>query len=270
MRTAVCVAVAVAALGTALPAEAVPGATTVVSYDAGAAAGGGYNNPESVLGSPERFTGEAEFGGVYAGAVTPFNAAWGFDEVVSVGAGGHLVVRFDQPIRNDPANPFGVDLIIYTNSFFFDVAYPGGTVGGVFEKGPFAVSVSADGAEFVSLGEFTDGRFPTLGYRDLSGPYATTPGSVPTDFTQPVNPALTADDFLGLTLGGIDALYDGAAGGLPIDIAGSGLAEAWYVRIDVPAGVVEAPTFDALVVVPEPATALLLVLAGAAALRRRG
>jgi hypothetical protein len=54
-------------------------------------------------------------------------------------------------------------------------------------------------------------------------------------------------------------LYDGSGGGIPIDIASSGLSSVSYVRVDVPAGVA-SPEFDAFVVVPEPGTWMLLGL----------
>lgn len=239
-----------------------PWADRVVSYDPGADAEPGYTDPLVVVGEPERYTGE----GIYPGAVTPFNPPWLPEEVVSVGQNGHLLVAFDEPITDDPAHPFGVDFIIFGNGLFLDSDFPNGRVGGVLEEGPFRVAVSENGRDFVTLpGEHYDALFPMLGYLDLPGPYATEPGSLPTNFTRPVNPRLTLDDFLGLSFDEIVALYDGSGGGIPFDIAPSGLSSVSYVRIDVLPGAT-SPEFDALAAVPEPSagtTVVVLVLVNA-------
>ena len=243
-----------------------PWADQVVSYDEGSGADVGYTDPLTALGEPSRMTGTAP----WEAAVTPFNGPWLTDQVVSVGGGGHLIVRFDEPISDDPGHLFGVDLIIFGNGFFGDANWPEGEVGGLFEEGPFTVSVSADGVDFAALpGTHNDALFPMLGYLDLTGPYDPDPGSVPSDFTRPVDPALTYADFDGSSFDQILALYDGSGGGIPFDLAGTGLSEVYYVRIDVLEGAT-SPEFDALAAVPEPTTALLLGGLVLAQARRRG
>lgn len=244
-----------------------PWASEIISYDSGSNPDFGYINPETALGSPSRITGASQG---FPAPVTPFAAAWPADEIVSVGAGGHLTVRFDQPIRNQASNPYGVDLLIFGNSFFLDRPDFSGVVSGLFEEGPFTVSVSADGVHFVPLGgSFSEGLYPTLSYLDLNGPYDMQPGSVPSDYTKPVNPAITLDDLMDRTFAEVVALYDGSGGGIPIDIASSGLSEAYYVRIDVPGTVEFAPDFDAFAIVPEPASLASVGLLSLALLRRR-
>lgn len=251
----------------ASPAPAAdPWADQVVSYSPGSGFVPGFTNPAVVLGEPERFTGE----GVFPSAVTPFNAPFLPSEIVSVGAGGHLIVRFDEPITNDPSHLYGVDLLIFGNGFF-----TGPPVSGVFEEGPFTVSVSADGTTFVTIsGQFFDALFPPLGYLDLTDPFQTTPGSVPSDFTRPVNPSLLADaglgSFFGKTFAEVVALYDGSGGGIPIDIAESGLSRVFFVRVDLAPGAGKAE-FDSFAAVPEPGTGVcgLILLSFTAAFRRK-
>jgi hypothetical protein len=236
-----------------------PWADQVVSFDVGAKPTPGYADPATTLGSPERFTGE----GAFPGAVTPFNPAWGTDEIFSIGAGGQLTVRFDEPIVDDPAHAFGVDLIVFGNGGFADAAWPTGVVGGLFAEGDFQVSVSANGRDFVTLpGSHNDGFFPALGWLDLNDPYAATPGSAPSDFTRPVDPSLTLGDFNGRGFAEVVALYDGSGGGIPFDIAPSGLGAISYVRIDALGP--DSPEIDAFAAVPEPATALMLLFGSAA------
>ena len=231
-----------------------PWADQVVSYDAGDGADVGFTDPLTALGEPSRMTGTDP----WEATVTPFNGPWLSEQVVSIGQGGHLTVRFDEPIVDDPYHLFGVDLIVFGNGFFADASWPDGAVGGLFEDGPFTVSVSADGVDFVALaGTHHDAFFPMLGYLDLSGPYDTEPGSAPSDFTRPVDPALSYADFDGRTFDEIMALYDGSGGGIPFDIDTTGLSEVYYVRIDVPDGAT-SPDLDGFAAVPEPATVLLL------------
>ncbi len=257
-----------ALLGGAAAGASDPWADSVASYFEGTNPEPGFLDSSVALGEPARLTGE----GKYVGTVTPFNPAYLPSQVVSVGAGGHLTVQFDRPITNDPDHPFGVDFLIFGNGGFIDAAYPNGIVGGVFGDGTFTVSVSADGTHFTPLpGEFNDARFPALAYQDLTGPYDSQPGQIESDFTRPVDPSLTLDDFLGLTFADIVAIYDGSGGGLPLDIGPSGLDEVYYVRIDVPLNASNAPEFDAFAIVPEPASALLLgvMIGWPVAFRRR-
>ena len=241
-----------------------PWADQIISYSPGDNADAGYTEPSTALGEPSRMTGADP----WVGAVTPFNGPWLTDQVVSVGSNGHLTVAFDQPITNSVDHLYGVDFIIFGNGFFNDTNWPAGQVGGLFEDGPFSVSVSADGLDFITLqNDCYDAMFPMLGYLDLAGPYDTEPGSIESDFTRPVNPDLTYADFDSVSFETILALYDGSGGGIPFDIAGSGLETISYVRIDVPNGAV-SPDFDAFAAVPEPTTLGLSILAFAGALRR--
>jgi hypothetical protein len=255
-------------LGAPLASAQDPWADQVVSYDAGSGGMPGYDDPATTLGSPERFTGE---GTPYEAVVSMFNPPWGTDELLSIGEGGYLVVEFDQPVTNDPQHLYGVDLIIFGNGGFIDTAYPNGQIGSpaaMFGDDPMQVSVSTDGVDFVSLGDFTEGRFPTQGYLD-AGPYDTTPGSAATSFIRPIDPGLTLSDFDGLSFTEALSLYDGSGGGTPIDIGPAGLETIRFVRIDMlePGGTVE---IDAFSTVPEPASATLLgLLASTCAFRKR-
>lgn len=228
------------------PAPAVPPrcASAVIEYAPGSGAGAAYQQPLSALGEPARFTGV----GIEPGAVTPFRPAFLPGEVVSVGRGGRLVVAFEEPVLDDPRHPFGVDLIVYGNSFCADLAYPGGIAGLAYGEGG-SVDVSADGITWHTVtGAAADGGLPTLGWLDV-GPYSTVAGSVPTDAALPVDPALSADDLLGLAWHELVAAYGGAAGGTNVDLASVGLASARFVRIRVPADATYVPEVDAVVAV---------------------
>ena len=249
-------------------------ATGVAGYDAGSAVGSGFNDPGTALGSPERFTGE----GIFPQVVSPFNPVWRTNEFVQIGEGGFLTLEFDEPITNDD-HPFGVDFIVFGNGGFADRIddIDGNTrdPAETFGLDDMLIEVSEDGTTFLPLenlsgGEFfSEGMYPAMGYVD-AGPYDATPGSIPTDFQQPLDPALTLADFDDMTYDQLLTLYDGSGGGTPVDIAASGLSEVSFVRFSVPEseggfGTVE---IDAVSRVPEPTAMGFLLLGGLAAFRR--
>jgi len=243
-----------------------PWADEVVEHDFGSGGGDGFDDPTTVLGSPERFTGE----GVFPSVVSPFSPPFGTDEIVSIGAGGFITVAFDQPVLNDSLNPYGIDLIVFSNTGFIDQNFPNGVVGGVFGNDGGTIEVSADGVDWRLIENVpANGLFPSLGYLD-SGPYDETPGDVPSDFTRPVDPSLTLEDFMGLPYEEVLALYDGSGGGTGVDIGSVGLEEIRFVRIAYSGNEnIEIDGFSDVAAVPGPGALAILGLAGAAGRGRR-
>lgn len=217
-------------LALAVPALAdSPFATSVVGYVQGTNATPGFTTPSVAVGQPTRFTGE----GVFPGAVTPFNAPFMPSEIVSIGEGGSLTLAFDHAITNNPQNHFGLDLLIFGNTFYIDGNWPQGIAAGLFGAGG-VVEVGTDlDTWFPVPGVLAVGNYPTLGYSDLTDPYATTPGSVLSDFTLPVNPGFNA---IGMNFAQIVAGYNGSGGGTGIDIGLAGVGSIQYVRISNPVG----------------------------------
>ncbi len=229
-------------------------AAAVVQYFPGTGASAGYDQPSAVLGEPSRLTP-----GEYGGPVDPFSSPWQPGQLVSVGTGGSLTVRFADPVWNLAGNPRGLDFLVFASAAFLIVNgdYTGGgiTDGSLLgaTEGLSRVSVSADGVSFFTLDPALapgpDGLFPT----DGSG-----------DFTLAVDPTLGESDFDGLDLEGIRALYAGSGGGIGYDIAWArnGIGEAVhldrieFVRLEVLSDRVEIDGFSA---VPEPSTTLLLL-----------
>lgn len=233
-------------------------ASQVVSYTPGSNTAAGYGDPNTALGSPGRTTGS----GAFDGDVTPFNAPYAASDVVSIGAGGSLVVRFDHPVTDDAANPYGIDLLVFGNSFLgidFGTGLADGTL--IFTE-PGLISVSQDGSTWFDVpGLLADGSlFPTLAYQDPTGPFSFG-GTIPTSYTQAVNPALTAADFAGLTTAQIATLYGGSGGGTGIDLAVAGLPWIEYVRVSQLASDGWSTEVDAFADVPEPPAATLFGVA---------
>ena len=228
-----------------------------------------YNDSSAALGEPTRFSHTA-FGDY---PTTPFQTAAGLSEVVSLGEGGELVVRFDEPVVDDPLNPFGIDLLVFGNSFFGLNSYnndPNDTADGSSDAEGGVIWLSDDGVNYLEVtGVGADGVFPTLGYSDVTIPWPTT-ASVPTDFTLPVDPST---DVTGMNTSQVIAAYAGSGGGAGIDLASVGLAQVTHVKITNPVGSGITPEIDGLAdvrAVPEPAGLLLAAVAfGLAAIARR-
>lgn len=230
-------------------------ASSVISFSPGTGPTPGFSNPAAALGSPERMTGE----GVYPGAVTPFNAPWGADELVSIGADGHITLKFSNYVL--PRS--GPEIGVFENAGFVFNFENGGTTAGptTFSEDPAIVEVSADGLSWISLGS-TMFNIPSNGYLDASDAFATT-GSVPSDFRQPFTGSLS--DFDNKTWPEVLDVLDGSGGGTWLDISATGLPRVGYIRFSVSSGNFELEAVSIANgamggVVPEPTAAALSVM----------
>jgi hypothetical protein len=239
-----------------------PWADAVVSYVQGDGVGNDFvtgnpfNDPLVALGEPTRITSPDSF----PGAVTLVNSPFRSSEIVSIGRGGSLVVRFDEPVVDHGANPFGIDLLVFGNAFLTGAFFsnPAATATGVTSEGGL-VEVSADGVNFFAVPGEADGLFPTNAYADILDPLVSAPGSVLSDFTRPVDPAFSP---IGKTYSDIVTGYNGSGGGLGVDIAAAGLSSISFVRITNAANAAGVPEIDAfadVAAVPEPAAGITIL-----------
>lgn len=215
--------------------------------------------------------------GEFAGPVTPFNPAYNADQVYSIGAGGCLSLAFDEPVVDDPANPFGIDLLIFGNQGFIDASFSTGGAPGVTtptaamfgSNASATIEVSVDGMAWTLVaGHSSEAFFPTLGYLDLAGPYGSMAGAIESDFTRPVDPSF---DPSGKTFGEIVAGYNGSGGGVGIDLASTGLSAISYVRVALPAGAAGNVEIDAMadvLAVPGPGVVGFAMVLGFGTMRR--
>lgn len=218
-----------------------PFAAAVVDY-AGPFGEGAYSYPEAVLGKPA--TQFQDGAGVTSRVKLVEPAyAYGLDGeplITTLNAGAYITVRFDHKVLDDPENPYGIDFIVFGNSFF---SLGGNSVndasdmnetplngGGWFEK--VTVSVSQDGQTWYTYedGPYGDNLFPTQAYQwDEENRQWT---DTEMDWTRPVNPSLQLADFEGKTAAEAIAMYDGSAGGTGFDLAESGFEWIRYIRVE--------------------------------------
>ena len=223
-----------------LATTADPWADAVIDWQPGVGGATGYDMPESALGAPTRTTVDGQ-------AVTPFYPSWGTNELVSIGAGGFVTLRFDELVLDDPDNPYGIDLLVFGNSGFIDQSMPDGIVGGLLGADGGELEVSVDGTDWIRIpGCEPDGPWPTRGWRDL-GPYDVGESTRPTDFTRPMSPTLTMDDAIGMPWNELLAHYEGGGGGVGVDLSDAGLDAICCIRISNPTGAFFSPEIDAAV-----------------------
>lgn len=242
----------------ALAMAADPYADEVVDASSSLDGSGLYNDPLAVLGPPtttyyDFTTGSQMTPSVAAG---PFYLAGPAGEkiITTLATGQFIKLRFDEPIEDDPRNPYGIDLIVFGNSFFVSAGFVGpdtdmGTLllpGGMFtESVTVAVSASGVGSPtsdpdewyVYSAGPFADGLFPTNAYAWDSG--AADWGAA-SDFTRPADPGLSFEDFEGLFAAEAIELYEGSGGGTGYDLAESGFESISYVYLTGAFGEVDA------------------------------
>lgn len=173
-------------------------------------------------------------------------------ELVTIGFGGHLVVKFNHPISNDRNNPYGIDFVSFGNAFKVIGDGQGWTNGnpnattvegsGFIEPG--IVSVSQDGQTWYCFtndanfsddpnfiidpdcndGPFVDDFAPTLGRIYNPNEPNTSIGEWNQWWAEPTNPTLPLDtslsfaSFDGNTVAEICQVYGESAGGTGFDI----------------------------------------------------
>ena len=194
----------------------------------------------------------------------------GSDVITEITAGGEITVMLGRKVYDDPNNPYGIDFIVYGNSFFNSLSGISGFVSdgtdlnaATFKSSAMAghsatVSVSQDGVNWFTYTN-TPVLFPDEAYRwDDTNDSWTAEEMNP---TKPLNPYLYTNNFTGETVAGALDQFVGAAGGTGYSLQASGLPWIQYVRIqpapgtytviDAVAAVNPAVVGDALSIAPD-------------------
>lgn len=197
-----------------------------------------FNDPTAALGRPTlNTTGDGWYVPLSTQVpIVPIGPAFRSFEVVSIGRGGSLTLKFSHAVANDRHNPHGVDFIVFGNAMQAIQSGPAWRNGNPEDTvvtqatygEPGIVSVSQDGVVWhtFSSGPYADTFAPTAGYRWDSVADA---WAEELDPTRPVNPLLKVD---GMNVAQMIDAYDGSAGGTGFDIGVLGLDWIQYVRIE--------------------------------------
>ncbi len=214
-----------------------------------------YNDPNTALGRP---TVDTTSDGWFIPPdrpvpVVPVYPPSHATELVYLGEGGSITLAFNHPVRDDPNNPYGLDLTVFSNPLQCSPdAWTGGDplkvlVSPTGISQPGIVSVSQDGITWYSFtndpcfmagdpnfvrldrdandGPFCGGFAPTLGrvytpeHADANlGDWNHYWGE-PTNPTLPLNPTLSYASFNGCSVARVAQTYGDSAGGTSYDIA---------------------------------------------------
>jgi len=123
--------------------------------------------------------------------------------------------------------------------------------------------VSSNGTTWFTLASAQiETAYATLGYSDLTDPFALSAGNVLSDFTKPVDPSFAIAN--GLTFSQILAGYNGSGGGTGIDFASTGLSSISFIRISNPTSATSNIQIDAIsdvAAIPAPGISALGLIA---------
>ena len=282
-----------AVLGVGLMASAAQAAgpvwaSGVVDYAAGLGITAQLD-PNAALNAPAPWMG-VSIG--WPALLNPFSPQFDADQIVGIGQGGSLTLELAKPVSVTGTPQIGVITSsgLFDTTFFGDTGNPPHTFAS-FEYGAqrsAKVEVADVVGNFKSLGQIVFEN-PANFYTNLSGPYAFMAPVPPTlaDFAKPFTGTLA--DFAGKSFDEVLSVLDGSGGGqwltVPADL---GLAEVRFIRFSEPMWLladgshgVDAVSIydgsrkpadffiDAIVAVPEPGSAAMLLLAGMTMLRRR-
>ncbi|MEO7453159.1 MAG: hypothetical protein ABIV13_00170 [Fimbriimonadales bacterium] len=231
-----------------------------------------YNDPNAMLGKPTLWNRDTFGGGPLERVATSIGyAPWGTDDqddnvITSIPTGGEVIIAFDNAIVDDPQNWYGMDFTVYGNASFltsgfieWDTNLESITITGpeVFAE-PTQVSVSPNQVDWYTYTTtFADDLFPTQAFE---WDFVNNNWGAEMDWTKPVDPSLSGEDFDGLTVADGIALYQGSAGGTSFDLAESGFSSISYIRFTGSGGEIDGVSRVGQAV-PEPVTSVVLSFA---------
>lgn len=233
------------------PVGASPYATELVSYSSSLTGSSLYNDPYAVLGAPStNFTNS--YGSTSTGRVKLVEPAYnvgldGSKLITTLNTDQYIIVKFDHQVVDDPDNPYGIDFLVFGNSFYTGsgtvsdasdmntyMLSGGSTFNGAGWFENVVVSVSQDGENWYTYsdGPYGDNAYPTNAY--LWDAENATWTDILSDFTKPVDPDAVAALLgqTGVSAADVIAAYAGSGGGTGFDLAESGYSWIQYIKVE--------------------------------------
>ncbi len=201
-----------------------------------------YNDPTAMLGRPT-LTFVDYYDGGAADRVSIVNDPYwktpgGQDVITEISQGGEVTVAMGRKVYHDASNPYGIDLIVFGNSFFSVSAISGevsdatdldtAQLGSGIYGHAATISVSPDGTNWYTFSN-TPALFPQNAYRWDDPNHSWTGEQL--NANKPLNPSVYTTDFAGQTVAAGLEQFAGSAGGTGYSLAGSGFAWIQYVRV---------------------------------------
>jgi hypothetical protein len=201
-----------------------------------------YNDAGAVLGRPTLMFVDLDERGITNRSSIIDDPYWlapdGLDVITEITNGGEMTVMMGRKVYHDPNNPYGIDLVVFGNSFFSASDTSGeisdatdldtALLSSGFYGHATTVSVSQDGTNWYTYSN-TPSLFPDNAYRwDYTNSSWTDEQLNP---TKPLNPSVYATDFAGQTVAAGLEQFIGSAGGTGYDLQASGFPWIQYVRV---------------------------------------
>jgi hypothetical protein len=209
------------------------------------------NDPTAILGRPTLEFIEGVDTNQTSLIDSPYNVAPNGSNVIAKIL-GNVVVDLGRKVYDDPYNPYGVDFIVYGNSFLtangadlnsaIVYSYEGSDLYGHATS----VAVSQDGTNWYTYAN-TPKPFPDNAFLWDNANDAWT--SEQLNPTKPLNPFIYTNNFVGQPASSCLDLFGGAAGGTGYDLKESGLPWIQYVRLAPSAGTGNYAVIDAVAAV---------------------
>jgi len=203
-----------------------------------------YNDPLAVLGHPTlKFRNGTPTAAIHRSkTVEPpyYKDPNGSNVITKINVGGYVTVNMGRKIYHDPNNPYGVDFVVFGNSFYTASGYTGGAISDTTDENaanipngtagtyghPTIVSVSQDGTSWFTY-PYVATIIPDNAYRWDAANHAWTDEQM--NETKPLNPAFTLPK--GITVASALDQQVNACGGTGYNLQSSGLPWIQYVRV---------------------------------------
>jgi hypothetical protein len=203
-----------------------------------------YNDPTAVLGHPTlKFRNGSATAAIHRSkTVEPpyYKDPNGSNVITKINVGGYVTVNMGRKIYHDPNNPYGVDFVVFGNSFYTAGGYTGGAISDATDENvanipngtagtyghPTIVSVSQDNTNWFTY-PYVATLIPDNAYRWDSANHAWTDEQM--NETKPLNPSFSLPK--SITVASALDQQVNACGGTGYNLQASGLPWIQYVRV---------------------------------------